>query len=62
MKAKINPIGTRAKNRVREHGDTFEVVKLEDTGVCCQSLNNTHKGMKWLGWFFDDEATWEITD
>lgn len=47
----------RAKSRLREHGNIFEKVTTEGSyGVLCRAVD----GSDWLGWFFDDEASWTI--
>lgn len=61
MKVRIIPITQRAKNRVAEHGEVFKLVMDKHfngkPGVLCSSLSGT-----WLGWFDEDEATWEIVE
>lgn len=56
MKVKLKPISKRAKDRVNQHGDTFELVKDAPKSNCghqilVESLNNTWRGAKWMGWF-----------
>jgi hypothetical protein len=56
MKVQLKPISKRAKDRVNQHGDTFTIVEQEDVGgsihaILVQSLDNTWRGGKWLGWF-----------
>ena len=61
MKIRLKPISKRGKDRINEHGDTFELIK-EDVDknkdhdglpdrILVESLNNTCRGEKWLGWF-----------
>lgn len=65
---KITPKSNRAKNRVREHGDTFQLKKggsIEGkVSICCKSLNKTWNNGKefWIGWFDNEEADWKILE
>jgi hypothetical protein len=47
----IKPISCRAKNRVKEHGSQFRLVSRKDKKILLESLGNTWRGEKWLGWF-----------
>lgn len=62
MNVTIHPKTSRAKNRVREHGATMELVRRGhfqgEPGVLVRSLGTTWRGEKWLGWLTHDEATW----
>ena len=60
MQIKLKGISKRGKNRINEHGENFELIKedidknkdhdgLPDR-ILVQSLNNTWRGQKWLGW------------
>lgn len=56
MKIRVKGLTQWAKNRIRQHGDTFDIF-AEDAGeVCVYSLRDTFqlkKGVfqKWCGWF-----------
>lgn len=56
MKVKIKPLTKRAKDRVQQHGEIMRFVRRGATGVLVESLNNTWRGEKWLGWFSAEEA------
>jgi hypothetical protein len=60
MQILVTPKSQRAKNRVREHGDTFLLVQDRTSKICVESLKKTWQGQKWLGWFTIDDANWEI--
>lgn len=61
----IFPISARAKNRIREYGNTMILV-IEgtfngDKAILVESLDKIHKGNeKWMGWLTVKEATWHI--
>lgn len=55
MQVKLKGLSRRGKTRISEHGDTFRLVR-EDVGgtihiILVESLKNTWRGEKWLGWF-----------
>ncbi len=56
----ITPKCTRAKNRVREHGADMKLVREGSfqgrPAILVESLGNTWRGEKWLGWFTSDEV------
>jgi hypothetical protein len=68
---KITPISQRAKNRVKEHGEVFEVLGADEKTeldkldkIVVRSLGDTFKyreGMvgKWVGTITREEAGWE---
>jgi hypothetical protein len=61
---KVIPKSQRAKNRVKEHGETMEILLDNSETFMVRSLEKTwsypdgSKG-KWLGNFTKEEATWE---
>ena len=62
---KIIPITQRAKNRVREHGDLMELVKIGQfngqPAILAKAFDaDPITNSCWLGWFQDDEAVWKI--
>jgi hypothetical protein len=53
----IKPISKRAKNRVREHGNQFQLVErvkhlplFDSPAMFLKTMDN-----KWFGWFADNE-------
>jgi hypothetical protein len=61
---KLTPKCQRAKNRVKEHGETMEILLDFPDKVMVRSLNDTwtypdgSKG-KWVGTLRKEEAEWE---
>ena len=54
MKVTIEGISQRAKNRIRENGKEFFVLrKLENTILLCSNPSIEEDG--WFGWFKNDE-------
>lgn len=56
MQVRVKPLTKWAKNKVHQHGDTFNVEGAKADQILCRSLNNTFKLKKdvwqtWLGWF-----------
>lgn len=50
------PTSQRAKNRINEHGPEMLLLKEEDDKFLVQSLEDTFKGEKWMGWFTKEEC------
>lgn len=61
MLIKIIPKSSRAKNRVKEHGEVMVFIKQENGRFLVESVNNTFNTKKWLGWFGVHEATYEVS-
>lgn len=59
---KLFPKSKRAKSRVFEHGEIMNLVRQTDTSFLFESLNETCRGEKWLGWFTDNEVDFEEVD
>lgn len=61
MKVKLKGISARAKNRIKEHGDTFNLVEANSEKILVESLGKTfNKNTElWLGWFDRNEI---VTD
>jgi len=51
MKVKLKPISKRAKDRINQHGETFDLINEGFNIILVKSLNNTWKNEKWMGWF-----------
>lgn len=54
---KLKGLSRRGKTRISEHGDTFLLKEKEHftisrfpDSILVESLNNTWRGEKWLGW------------
>jgi hypothetical protein len=61
---KIIPKSQRAKNRVREHGVTMELLLDRGDSFIVRSVEDTFKSQdatmsKWIGTFKEEEAAWE---
>lgn len=60
MQVKLKGISKRGKDRINEHGETFQLIdsktknftdsNKKGNDILVQSLNNTWRGQKWLGW------------
>jgi hypothetical protein len=51
-KVKVIPRAKRAKERVAQHGEVMELVKIKGDRFLVKSLKPTMKGNEhWLGWF-----------
>lgn len=67
MKVKLIPKTQRAKNRVKEYGDTFYLLDNKGYKILVEEiyLGNGFSSVKkevWMGWFNKHEAEWqEIT-
>jgi hypothetical protein len=63
MLIKIIPTSKRAKERIRQHGETMELIKEDafrgEPAICVKSLDKTSRGYHWHGWFTNKEATFE---
>jgi hypothetical protein len=47
----LKGISKRGKARVNEHGEQFKVVQVQAAPhILVESLGNTWRGEKWLGW------------
>lgn len=63
MLVQLNPISKRAKDRVNQHGKIFRLkqkgnaplLQGNDNSILVESLNDTWRGQKWLGWFEVDK-------
>lgn len=56
----ICPKNSRARNRQKEHGPIFRLIKEDLTHFLVESLNPTWCGVQWTGWFKKEtEATFE---
>lgn len=55
----VEPKNSRAKNRIKEHGSTMKLIKVEGDKFLVQSIEKTwNKNTEhWLGWFTKQEAT-----
>lgn len=62
MLVKVIPKSKRAKERIKQHGDTMILRQALPGKVQVESLSNTWRGEKWGGWFTDDEATVQEID
>jgi len=64
MNITIHPKGTRAKNRIREHGAVMKLLREDlfkgDPAILVESLGDTWRGETWMGWFTRDEANWRL--
>jgi hypothetical protein len=68
QKIRIIPKTTRAKNRVREHGEIMFLVREDffrgEMAILVESLEETWQGTtppsKWGGWFKNSEADFEL--
>lgn len=58
-KVKLYPKSKRAKSRVFEHGEVMNLIRETNDSFLLESLNDTCKGEKWLGWFTDGEIDFE---
>lgn len=67
MNVKILPITTRARNRVREHGEVMVLIKegyfIGVKAILVESLERTSNSgrseCKWCGWLTKKECSWE---
>ncbi len=64
---KLTPKSQRAKNRVKEHGDIFELLVDKGDSVIVRSLEDTFKyreGVvgRWVGTITKDEAEWHYQE
>jgi len=48
---KLKGITLRGKNRIATHGNTFVFKQKGLDCILVESLENTWRGEKWLGWF-----------
>lgn len=55
----ISPKTKRAKDRCKQHGNIMLFKKEVGGRILVESLDNTWKGERWMGWFSNDEASWE---
>lgn len=57
MNIKLKGISKRGKERIKEHGDEFVLKQAmpnsssKGNEILVESLDNTWRGEKWLGWF-----------
>lgn len=63
QKIKLIPLKQRARNRVQEHGNVFNVRqelegKIYVECICPQHIHSS----RWFGWFTSEEALWERED
>jgi len=61
MKVRIKPLTQYAKNRVKQHGDTFLVKNEKNGKILLESLSETwrwtkDKMAKWAAWLGPDDV------
>ena len=62
MRIEIVPKSKRAKDRIAQHGRIMELREQEEGKFLVESLEATWSGMKWVGWFTEQEATFRKLD
>lgn len=58
MRVEIVPKSKRAKERVAQHGSVMDLCERQGDKFLVQSLGETWAGMKWQGWFTEQEANY----